>query len=197
MFNSVYIGNTAECKAQVHIEGYANTVLARVDYEQGVWVLHNLGIKPIQVNKKTASEPIILNKYDKIKIGNRTLYWSDYLFEGDRQKLTRRDLTTIYGRISRSNYRALIILCIGIGIAIFFAPGLIVSSHRRRTRSHEITEEMVRSIAPEIYALGYSLLGLFILLISIKRLRDTGNSPWLILVPFVNIKHLFFTYSDK
>ena len=55
-----------------------------------------------------------LNKKDKIRIGKQTIYWSNYLYEGENQELYLKDIFSYNGRISRPNFRALSLLAIGL-----------------------------------------------------------------------------------
>ena len=164
-----------------------------VNYEKGYWILKNLDQRnPIYLNGQKLESPTYLNKQDKIKIGRETIYWSNYLFEGEDQEFDFVSIFSINGRLSRSNYRALTVLAIGLTICVFFSPGLISSFYQP-----EGIENFTQRISPFIYLIGFYLIGIALLTLSIKRMRDTGHPLWKILIPLYNLKILYFEESRK
>lgn len=172
-------------------------LLAEINYEKGNWILINLvKDKSIFVNGNKIETPIRLNKNDKIKIGKQTIYWSNYLYEGENQELDLAEIFTFNGRISRSNFRALSLLAIGMMICVLFTPGL-VGVIRSRRGSLEIAERITQNSMPIVYIIGFSIIGIAMLLLAIKRIRDTGNPIWKLLIPIYNLKILYFDESYK
>lgn len=104
-----------------------------------------------------------------------------------------RDILAFHGRINRSNYRALNILVIGMIILVYFSPGVLIGLQRRIEYARKI--ELIQLISPYIHMVGFTIVSLFFILISIKRIRDTGNGIWKLLIPFWNFKILYFDKS--
>ncbi|MFK8102311.1 MAG: DUF805 domain-containing protein [Saprospiraceae bacterium] len=174
---------------------------ATIRYIKGEWLLENLAPElPIYLNEIVLKDPKALNKYDRIKLADQTIHWQDYFYEGETQELITKDFKSFHGRISRSNYRALSLLTIGLIICIFFVPGILGTLYsyllnRGAIRVEMTNIEVVQFISPYFYFLGYSLLGLLFVMISVKRIRDTGNPWWKLLLPFYNLKLLYFNLS--
>lgn len=162
----------------------------------GSWILTNLAPNsPIKINGKKRQSPIILEKYDKIEIGKDVIRWANHLYEGEDQDLFFEDIFSYYGRISRANFRALTLFGIGVCIVILFLPGLISSTPKGQQTVERV--ENIQFIAPLIYLVGYSSVFLLFLILAVKRMRDTRNPIWKILIPIVNIKILYFDKSKK
>jgi len=174
-------------------------VHAEINYYRGNWFLKNLvPDKPIFINGVIIEDQTKLNKTDKIRISNKTIYWSNYLYEGETQELNLKDIISFNGRISRSNFRVLSLFSIGVAICIFFLPGLLVSFSRRKYQNlNTDAVNTIQEISPIIYSLGFSAIGIILLLLAIKRIRDTGNSIWKLLIPIYNLGILFFEKSKK
>lgn len=176
---------------------------AEINYEKGNWMLKNLvEDKPIFVNSEILESPKHLNKYDKIKIGSKTIYWSNYLYEGESQELYLKDITSLNGRMSRSNFRVLSLFSIGMTICVFFLPGLLVNFWEKiKRRVYENIEfdivNSVQEIMPIVYLIGFSTIGFILLLSAIKRMRDTGKPIWKLWIPIYNLKILYFEQSEK
>lgn len=139
---------------------------------KGKWVLSNLdrASKTI-VNDLNLTDDYILQKHDKIKIGNKIIYWSNYLEENANQELKFKDFTTYNGRINESNFKGLIILIIGLIPAIYFAPGLIFVTRATRRWSEQQKTEFIQTVAPVVYILAYLVLAIFSILVIVKRIR--------------------------
>lgn len=196
------IGKGSENDILLHGKNCLNAH-AEIKYERGNWILLNSEeANAIYVNNEKVNAPIKLLKYDKLRICNQTIYWSDYLYEGDKQELTKKDFMSFHGRISRSNFRELSLLTFGLTICIFFLPGLLVAvwkqlNRRRFMNENTDTIETIQQIAPTVYSIGFGLLGLIFLLLVIKRLRDTGNPTWKLIIPIYNLKLLYLNKSKK
>ena len=118
---------------------------AQINHEKGNWILSNLvKEKPIFVNNNQVEKPINLDKNDKIKICEKTIYWSNYLYEGENQELYLKDIFSYNGRISRSNFRALSLLAIGMMICVFFSPGLLGAIGKGRRGNPELMEKIIQ-----------------------------------------------------
>ena len=180
-----------------------NDPIALIIYSRGIWLLKIQNVFCyLYVNEKLIQESKPLQKYDIIRVGKQKFYWSNYLYEGERQTLGLRDFTSFNGRISKSNFRALSLLAFGLAICIFFLPGVLIAvweylNRKRYSRVDFDTVCAIELIAPYVYTIGFSLLLVIFILVSLKRLRDTGNSPWKLLLPFYNLKILFFNDSVK
>ena len=176
---------------------------AEIKYERGYWILTNLvESKTIIVNDDVIETPIKLAKNDRIRICNQTIYWSNFLYEGKNQELKLIDITSFNGRISRSNFRALSLLAFGLGICISFLPGLSVAVweylNRGRFREGDFDSvNAIQEIAPTVYVIGFSVLIVMMILLSSKRIRDTGNSMWKLIIPIYNLKLLYFNTSKE
>ncbi len=172
---------------------------AEINYDRGNWVLNNLALEnSIYLNGERVQGPKQLTKYDKIKIYNQTIHWSNYLYEGENQELELIDFYTFNGRISRSSFRQLNLLYIGLTICLFLSPGFFeVVIRGRKNRNAELVEEFMVNVMPLIYIIGFSLIGITFLILAIKRIRDTGNSIWKIMIPIYNLNLLYFKYSKK
>ena len=172
-------------------------------YERGHWILKSLGEEnPIFLNDKKLKASTSLNKNDKIRIGNKTIYWSNYLYEGENQELNLKDILSINGRISKSNFRALSLLSVGLVICVFFLPGLLASVwgylYKRKFQDFDFdTTSAIQEIAPFVYVVGFSLIGILLTILAIKRIRDTGNKLWKIIIPIYNLKILYFEESKR
>ena len=170
---------------------------AEINYEKGNWFLNNLvKDKSIFVNGEKIESPKQLNKNDKIRIGKQTIYWSNYLYEGENQEIDLKEIFKFNGRISRSNFRALSLLAIGMMICVFFSPGLLGAIGGRRGDS-EMVEGITQNSMPIVYLIGFSIIGIAMILLAIKRIRDTGNPIWKLLIPIYNLKILYFDESNK
>lgn len=202
MKKKIKIGTEKSCRIKLS-ENDCPNICAEIFYDKGYWLLRNLiESESVFVNNEKITEDRILDKYDKIQICGQIIHWSNYLYEGDQQELTIKDFKSINGRLSRSNFRALTLLLIGATICVFFIPGIVVAFwkyfNRRKFRSIEFdTIETIESIAPIVYSIGFGLITILLILISIKRFRDTGETTWKILIPIYNLKILFFDKSMK
>ncbi len=202
MKQSIKIGTTEECRIPIRSK-HCPKVCAEITYQRSIWVIESfVGSKDIIVNSKPLLEPRILEKYDVIKAYRKVIYWSDYLYEGEEQVLEMRDFTSLHGRISRANFRALSLLALGAAICVYFLPGLIIGLlhalfHRSSIASELSYTESIQFITPPIHFVGYTLLALFYVLLSIKRWRDTGQKMWKIMIPFYNLWGLYFRPSRK
>jgi uncharacterized membrane protein YhaH (DUF805 family) len=171
---------------------------AQINHEKGNWILSNLvKEKPIIINNNQVEKPINLDKNDKIKICEKTIYWSNYLYEGENQELYLKDIFSYNGRISRSNFRALSLLAIGMMICVFFSPGLLGAIGKGRRGNPELMEKITQNSAPIVYLIGFSIIGIAMILLAIKRIRDTGNPIWKLIIPIYNLKMLYFDESYK
>ena len=174
---------------------------AEINYDKGNWVLKNLIIeKPIFVNNKQIDNQIYLNKNDKIRVGEKTIHWNNYLDEGENQELHFNDIISYHGRINRSNFSALSLLLFGMIICVFFLPGLLAIFweylQRRKNSNMEFeTINSVQKISPIVYSIGFSIIGVIFLMVAIKRIRDTGSPIWMLLIPIYNLKLLYFAES--
>lgn len=173
---------------------------ATITYNKGKWIIENINrSNPLYINNVQINGKHVLHKTDKIRITNRTIYWANYLIEGDDQDLHLKDLCSINGRISRANYRTLSLLAIGMMSIIYFLPGLVIAIRYGRKGSRATSDQIIgfiQDIAPIFHFSGYTLLGIVFIIISLKRIRDTGYSLWSILIPFYNLKLLFFGSSN-
>lgn len=116
------------------------------------------------------------------------------------QDLYLEDFVTYKGRINRANFRALNLLILGVSICVYFLPGIIIAIweyfNRRKYRTIDFdTIGAIQTIGPYVYGICYFILAMFLLLISIKRMRDTGNPLWKLLIPIYNLKILYFEES--
>jgi|GEM_PF-4679964 len=196
MKNQFRIGRDKENEIVIKDKECPN-IHAEINYKKGYWYLNNLvKDKAIYVNNEKVESSKQLNKNDKIKIGRQTIYWSNYLYEGENQELDLSEIFTFNGRISRSNFRALSLLAIGMIICVFFSPGLLGSIGGRRGSS-EMVEGITQNSMPIVYIIGFSIIGIAMILLAIKRMRDTGNPIWKLLIPIYNLKILYFDESNK
>ncbi|MFT4532967.1 MAG: glycine/serine hydroxymethyltransferase [Saprospiraceae bacterium] len=90
----------------------------------------------------------------------------------------------------------------GLAISILFLPGLLVAvwEYLNRRRFREVDFDSVNAIqevAPKVYVIGLSLLTFMIILLSIKRIRDTVNTIWKLIIPLYNLKLLHFDKSKE
>jgi uncharacterized membrane protein YhaH (DUF805 family) len=176
---------------------------AEINYVKGSWILKNLiEDKAIFVNGNKIETPQQLSKNDKITVYGKTIYWSNYFYEGESQELYLKDILSYYGRISRSNFRALSLLSIGMAVCVFFLPTLLILSweyiNRGRYRDIEFdTQGWIENISPFVHTVGLLIVGIILLLLAIKRIRDTGNPIWKLLIPIYNLKILYFEPSKK
>lgn len=190
------IGNSKENEIVIQDEECLS-LHAEINYDKGNWFLSNLAKDiPVYLNGEKIESKKQLSKNDKIKIGKQIIYWSNYLYEGENQDLYLKDLFTYNGRISRSNFRALSLLAIGMIICVFFSPGLLGEIAGRR-RSSEMVERITQNLAPIVYIIGFSTIGIAMILLAIKRFRDTRNPFWKLLIPIYNLKILYFDESAK
>ena len=161
-----------------------------IQYTRGDYLLAHASqdFTPVKINGRSVELPYQLAARDAIQIGSHTIYWANYREVGERQELYISDLTTWRGRLSRSNFRALFALFIGMCICLYFTPSFFVNA------KNSTTEEVIathQTIAPWIWGVGYTLLFLLLLLFAVKRIRDTGHSAWKLLIPGYNLKLLF------
>lgn len=169
--------------------------------ERGQWIIKNIVQEnPIYINDTLLENDHSLDKYDVIKVGHSKIHWADYLYEGDRQELYKEDFLSFHGRISKSNFRALTVLTIGLTICIYFLPGIIEAAYSysiRRTNDmvNYDSVETIKLIAPFVHTIGYSLLCIMFIMLSIKRIRDTGFPIWNLFIPFKNFHLLYFKDS--
>jgi len=197
MKNQYRIGKGKENEIVIQDKDCPN-LHAEINYEKGDWFLNNLvNDKSIFVNGEKIDSPTRLNKNDKIKVGKQTIYWSNYLYEGNNQEIDLKDVFTYNGRISRSNFRALSLLAIGMMICVFFSPGLLGAIGKGRRGNPELMEKITQNSAPIVYLIGFSIIGIAMILLAIKRIRDTGNPIWKLLIPIYNLKILYFDESYK
>ena len=176
---------------------------AEINYENGQWILTNHGKeRPIFVNGKLVEKIVPLNKHDSIKIGRAVIHWSNHLYEGDEQELAIADIFSLHGRISRPNFIALSLLLIGLAICVFFLPALLTLFFEylndkifRQPAFDLITT--IQKINPFVHTIGFILIGMMVIILAIKRIRDTGNQIWKILIPIYNLKLLYFEPSKK
>jgi len=198
MKRKIQIGKGESC--QIKLKGKnCPYVHAEILYEKGFWILKNLDeSKPIFINTKQVKTSQKLNKYDRINICNQNIYWSNYLHEGDKQELIIKDFKIFNGRISRSNFRVLLLVAFGLSLGIFFMPAFLVSIWNyvdKRGNINSDSIQVMQDVGTYVFVIGYGLLSLFLILISIKRIRDTGEQPWKLLIPIYNLKLLFFDPS--
>lgn len=172
---------------------------AEINYDKGYWFLNNLiQDKTIYVNGEKVEGPKQLNRNDKIKIGKQTIYWSNYIYEGENQEIDLGEIFSYNGRLSRSNFRALSLLAIGAAICVLFSPGLLgAAANNSVDGDSELVENVTQSSMPIVYLIGFSIIGIAMLLLAIKRMRDTGNPIWKLWIPFYNLKILYFEYSKE
>ena len=131
-------------------------------------------------------------KHKKIYSGFRGLNFINLI------EIRLKDLFTFHGRISRANYRALSLLAIGVSICVFFLPSLIFKlTYRWNSNNIEISLASTESLMPMVYLVCYPIIILVMLMLSMKRIRDTGNSIWKLILPVYNLKLLYFVYSKK
>jgi uncharacterized membrane protein YhaH (DUF805 family) len=70
--------------------------------------------------------------------------------------------------------------------------------NRRRFREIEFDSvNAIQEIATLVYVFGISILAIIMLILGIKRIRDTGNPIWKLLIPICNLKLLYFEQSKK
>lgn len=148
------------------------------------------------VNNIRLTQAINLSKYDKIKIANKIIHWSNYFIEEINQELTIKDFTTFHGRINKKNFRALMVLILGLIPVIYFLPALLFLKKSFIRLPNEQQVEILLYIKPYVHGVGYITLGIFSLLVSVKRMRDTGQGLWKLIVPFENLRKLFFANSN-
>lgn len=186
---------------EILLRTQAQASQAKIQLVKGRWILENLAPSvPIYLNDAILQAPQELSKYDQIKIGTQRIHWQDYYFEGDTQELIAQDFKSFHGRISRSNFRALSLLTIGLIICIFFTPGILGTAYdylinRNLAQGQLSSIQIIQLISPYIYFLAYSLLGLLFILISVKRMRDAGRPVWQLFLPIYNLKVLYFERS--
>lgn len=173
---------------------------AEVNYERGDWVLKNREPDhPILVNGTLPKHPVPLQKGDVLTIGGKRYHWSNYFSEGDRQDLSRRDVFSLHGRVSRANFRIMHILFIGLFISVFFMPGLLASwldYQPPRVSTDPPDYFQFQKAFPILHSVGFWILGLLFVHIAVKRMRDTGRPLWMLLIPGYNILLLYFQRSQ-
>lgn len=167
---------------------------ARIFYTTGNWIIESLDSKYATIiNEEELKSKRALDKYDVIKIGNNVIHWSDYLVE-EGQELITKDFYTFHGRISRPNYRALIILFIGLLMAVYFIPGLFFGLNRRLPYDEKL--RLIEYYAPYFHSIGFLVLSYSFIMVSIKRIRDTGYRLLFLLIPFYNLHILLSKNSN-
>ena len=190
------IGSGADCDIRIRDERIAEHH-ATIAYDRGEWIVRpETRDCPVEIGgAPVPTEGRALEKHDVLWLGAHKIYWTDYYVEPREQELYLRDFTTLRGRVNRSNFRALSLLCAGVAICIFFLPGLLAAraSHRRLLNM----EAAVSAIYPIVYGTCYPLLGLLLVSLAVKRMRDTGFSPYLLLVPGINLYLLYFRGSAR
>lgn len=171
---------------------------AEITYYRGNWIFKNLIEKnPVFINGEKIEAPRHLNKNDIITIGKQTIHWSNYLYEGETQELNLKDIISFNGRISRSNFRTLSLLSIGLIICVLFLPGLLVAILESLSILKFDSVNTIQEVQPVVYILGFSVIGILLLLLAIKRIRDTGHPIWKLWIPIYNLKILYFELSKK
>ncbi len=115
----------------------------------------------------------------------------------NEQDLYLQDFYSLKGVINRSNYRLLSLLYFGLSIMTYLLPGLIAallssSKYAPPNKFYDILDIITR---PTWLIFGGTLL-ISYLILTIKRMRDTGHSTWKVLIPFENIRLLFFCKSS-
>jgi len=170
---------------------------ATINYERGNWVLVPSNENSVIVNSAAITDFYSLQKYDIIEVGNTKFYWSDYLIEENNQTLYKKDFISYHGRINKSNFRALSLLFIGLIPIIYLSPGLILLGKRERNPKPNEDIELIQTIAPFIHTIGFSILFLLCIIVSIKRMRDTGKNLVNLLIPIWNLKLLLFNDSKQ
>lgn len=154
----------------------------------------------IKVTGTPIEKPYGLEKYDVISIGKSTVYWSNYLYEGELQSLYLRDFYSWSGRISKPNFRALALVVLGLSIVTLFIPGVLAAlyCHGRRRRYLDCDVlEVTKLLATPVYWIGFSFLGALMVLLVVNRARDTGHPSWKFFIPFYNLLLLFFGPSSR
>lgn len=173
-------------------------IFATIIYRKGYWILENSNNAYLEVNNTKIKDKIILEKRDVIKIQKCIFHWNDYIKEGNNQEIELKDLLSFHGRINRKNYRAIWLLAIGLGITVYFLPGLVVTyleSRRRYSLEKFDTIGNIQELGPYIHVPGFTLILSSMILFSIKRIRDTGKSISTLLIPLYNLKVLLFNES--
>ena len=172
---------------------------AEIIYDKGVWVLNNLSRQnDIYVGSRLLRDDITLLKDDIIKIGRQKIYWNDYLYEGEVQEIRVKDLFSFHGRVSRANFRALSVLALGSAICVFFLPALLdLFAPSWIIRQLYISVDSIEYTIPMVYLICYPLIVISIIMLAIKRIRDTGYPIWKLLIPGSNLKLLYLVYSNE
>jgi len=178
-------------------DGYGT--YATIRYERGNWLIYPSNRNyPIKINGNSTVDSKALEKYDKICVANNTFHWSDYLIEENNQTLHKKDFLSVHGRINRANFRALSIMISGLIPVIYLAPGLVLIFRKRRRFPNPTEDtELILAITPYVHTVGFTLLAMLTILISIKRMRDTGYQQLNLLIPLWNLKLLLFSRSRQ
>ena len=181
------------------ISGDATSTYGIIRYERGLWLLEPINKEySVKVNGNLILESTVLEKYDKFEIAQKIFHWSDYLIEKNNQTLHKLDFLSFHGRINRANFRALSIMILGLIPVIYLAPGLILLTRKRRRFPNPTEDtELIQAIAPYVHTIGFTLLAMLAILISIKRMRDTGSKLLNLLIPIWNLKLLLFGKSNQ
>lgn len=172
---------------------------AEIYYDRGVWYLRNFDSRnPVYVGWIEVRQEILLYKDAIIRFGKQKIHWNDYLNEGETQEIRLKDLFTFHGRISRANYRALSLLAVGISICVFFLPGILEMLSYSNTIIGLNGVLITRGFSiPLIYVIAYPMILFAIIILSIKRIRNTGNPIWKLFLPIYNLKLLYFEFSKS
>ena len=201
------IGSGADCDIRIRDERIAEHH-ATIAYDRGEWIVRpETRDCPVEIGgAPVPTEGRALEKHDVLWLGAHKIYWTDYYVEPREQELYLRDFTTLRGRVNRSNFRALTAVILGVGICIFFLPMLlpmaatVAVSMRSLSTGAQLQPHVYTvgdAIAPYVYLIGFTGLSLLYASIVWKRLRDTGLSPYLLLVPGINLYLLYFRGSAR
>lgn len=190
------IGSTKEADIRCP-EVNERPVNLHIRYTRGEYVLayapHDF--TPVKINGRNVALPYQLAARDVIQLGSHKVYWANYREVGEEQELYYSDLTTWRGRLSRSNFRALSLLSIGLVIIWPFVAPHIVGLFFPEFVRDQMTATQLDAIwsvyLPIVLLIGYFvLLGLYTMF-AVKRIRDTGHPAWKVLIPGYNLKLLF------
>ena len=168
-----------------------------IQYTRGDYLLahapHNF--TPVKINGRAVDLPHRLGERDVIQLGKHKIYWANYREVGEAQELYYTDLTTWRGRLSRSNFRALNLLFVGLVLIWpFVAPHVVSALYPKFVRDRLSAAELAdiwNFYLPVVLAIGYTILFGIYTLFAVKRIRDTGHPTWKLLIPGYNLKLLF------
>ena len=195
---SFTIGRAAHATIRFRNRLYPERI-AEIHRHRGRDVLSVHGSTPtVLVNDLIIDGDHELQPGDCIRIGKRRIHWNDYRYEGDAQELHLRDLLSYRGRVSRSNFRTISLLYIGLIIFIFFTPGLL-TTYVSRAGQFSPAEQVALfdQLAIPLYLIAYGGLALLGCLLAVKRSRDAGLSPLTLFLPGYNLYALFVKPSKR